>query len=122
MTWRALPLRTALSPLERIGMAVTFGSWGHLIFRRPVRRALTGITRWPVHHSRLHSRGTGRAVEALVIPLDLLDALDTIQENRPTRRWSRVRMDTVKTRLHRARLGLRQALADYFVERRRTAS
>ncbi len=33
-----------------------------------------------------------------------------------------VSVDTVKTRLHRARLGLRQALADYFVERRRTAS
>jgi DNA-directed RNA polymerase specialized sigma24 family protein len=31
-------------------------------------------------------------------------------------------MDTVKTRLHRARLGLRRTLADYFVERRRTAS
>ena len=57
-----------------------------------------------------------------MIPLDLLDALDTIQENRPNRRWSRVRVDTVKTRLHRARLGLRQALADSFVERRRTAS
>ncbi len=33
-----------------------------------------------------------------------------------------VSVDTVKTRLHRARLRLRQALADYFVERRRTAS
>lgn len=33
-----------------------------------------------------------------------------------------VRVDTVKTRLHRARLWLRQAMADYFVERRRTAS
>jgi RNA polymerase sigma-70 factor (ECF subfamily) len=33
-----------------------------------------------------------------------------------------VSVDTVKTRLHRARLMLRQALADYFVERRRTAS
>lgn len=33
-----------------------------------------------------------------------------------------VSVDTVKTRLHRARLWLRQALADYFVERRRTAS
>jgi len=31
-------------------------------------------------------------------------------------------MDTVKTRLHRAHLGLWQALADYVVERRRTAS
>jgi hypothetical protein len=57
-----------------------------------------------------------------VIPLDLLDALDTIQENRHNRRWSRVSMDTVKTRLHRTRLGLRRTLADYFVERRRTAS
>jgi len=28
----------------------------------------------------------------------------------------------VKTRLHRARLGLRQALADYFGERQRTAA
>jgi len=33
-----------------------------------------------------------------------------------------VSVDTVKTRLHRARLLLRQALVDYFVERRRTAS
>jgi RNA polymerase sigma-70 factor (ECF subfamily) len=33
-----------------------------------------------------------------------------------------VRVDTVKTRLHRARLWLRRALADYFEERRRTAS
>lgn len=33
-----------------------------------------------------------------------------------------VSVDTVKTRLHRARLMLRQALADYFVERRRTTS
>jgi len=31
-----------------------------------------------------------------------------------------VRVDTAKTRLHRARLMLRQALADYFVERRHT--
>jgi len=33
-----------------------------------------------------------------------------------------VSVDTVKTRLHRARLGLRQALADYFGERQRTAA
>jgi len=33
-----------------------------------------------------------------------------------------VSVDTVKTRLHRARLGLRQALADYCVGRRRTAA
>lgn len=33
-----------------------------------------------------------------------------------------VRVDTVQTRLHRARLWLRQALADSFVARRRTAS
>lgn len=34
-------LRTALSPPERVGVAVTFCSQGHLIFRRPVRREFT---------------------------------------------------------------------------------
>ncbi len=57
-----------------------------------------------------------------MILLDFLAALDTIQENRHNRRWSWGRMDTVQTRLHRAHLGLWQALADYVVERRRTAS
>jgi len=57
-----------------------------------------------------------------VILLDFLAALDTIQENRHNRRWSWGRMDTVKTRLHRARLRLRQALADYFAEQKPTAA
>ena len=51
------------------GSAVTFGSRGHRICRRPARRARTGLTRGPVRHRRGHRRGTDRAVEVPVSPL-----------------------------------------------------